>query len=53
MKVVLVRRHMVGQLLYPIGKQGYLHLGRTGISILVLVIADDLSLLLLVQTTPH
>jgi hypothetical protein len=53
MKVVFVLRHMIGQLLYPIGKQSYLHLGRTGVAFLAPVFADYLSLLLLVQTTPH
>jgi hypothetical protein len=50
MIVVTIGRHMRGQLVYPTGKQGYLHLGRTGIAFAGLIFTDYFRLLLFVQS---
>jgi hypothetical protein len=52
MKVFTVGRHMRGQLSDSLGKQGYLHIGRTGIAFLCPVIADNLGLFLFIQVIP-
>ena len=44
-----VSHHMLGQLVYPFGEQGYLNLGRAGIFFLEPEFAYDFALFLFVQ----
>jgi hypothetical protein len=51
--VVPVGCHVRSQLVYPLRKQSYLHLGRTSVALSRLKIADNLCLFLLVQIIPY
>jgi len=44
-----ISRHMLGQLVYPFGEQGYLNLSRAGIPFMRLKFVYDFCLLLFVQ----
>jgi hypothetical protein len=40
-KIMAVPRHMIGQLLYPLGKNGHLDFGGTGVLIVQTVVTHD------------
>jgi hypothetical protein len=49
MMILLVNLQVLVQIVDPVGQDGYLHLGRTRVPLLCLVIVDDLSFLFLID----
>jgi hypothetical protein len=47
-----ISRHMLGQLVYPLGEHGYLDLGRAGVLFTAPEFAYEFALFLLVQLNP-
>lgn len=47
-----VGRHVLGQLVYPLGEHGYLHLGRAGVLFIKPEFTYEFALFLFVQTCP-
>jgi hypothetical protein len=47
--IMTMHRHVPGQLVYPLGQDGYLNLSGTVVTIVLLELVDDVRLLLLFQ----